>query len=107
MSDFTDSFVELYDCQTATTGTAYTATVGGITGRALMRNVGIGDKLGLSAFDQVDGLTFEMLASDFNDTIPKPQSAVEILDMANLYMADCTPTNGVYYITAQHRTSGK
>lgn len=106
-SQLTASWGELYSAQTevvADTATGDTgtrqATVGSVTGNAIIGVPAFSDDLQLDGFSQGGEYTFSMLASYF-ETPPAPQSAITLPGIAaTLVMKDADLNNGVYHFTA-------
>jgi hypothetical protein len=89
----------LADTATSDTGTRQ-ATVGNVTGNAVIGVPAFSDDLQVDGFSQGGEYTFSMLASDF-ETPPAPQSAITLPGIAaTLVMKDADLNNGVYHFTA-------
>jgi hypothetical protein len=94
MSDFTDAFGDLLDCQAEVVGSRPTATIGTVTAEAFVEKLTYDEVIVAGGVAESGGFRLMMRVSDFPS---KPsRNAVAILSSLTLYVLSIDENNGIY-----------
>lgn len=99
MSQLTEAWEQAYDAQTECIGVARTATVGGVTARAITTTLRTDEVLVAGGKAEAGGFTAQMLASDFPDGTPDKFTPISA-NGQELQVLSADENNGILYFTA-------
>lgn len=90
----------LYRAQTYQVGSAYRATVGSVTGRAIISELNADEIFAAGGTAQAGGYSLQMLVSDFDKDPEKLVTKVSALGLEMVLLTSPVKNNGIYYFQA-------